>query len=300
MNLLVSYREKPHVVRIYLPSVSLERLEGIQQAMVALQGKVPCAVLLPTCDGQTHCAWEDRFITAEEFVPSNGTMDTWERLTIGLPQLGRIHSIFSSLSLHHDVGHKPFANHIPAETALSMTRKGVARMRAWTNLTEHEQLVADTAEELAERLDKLEQRLPCQLVHGNCWDNNVLFQDDRLVLVGDFDFMGMRPRIDDVALTFYFADAKYSLFTPDNGNRFIRFRKLLQAYNEGLDIPLSADERAALPLAMARQPLWGIGGWVTRLEDSDAARNYASDMLWYVKWGLSIVDSLDEWREAFA
>ncbi|SFS67039.1 Ser/Thr protein kinase RdoA involved in Cpx stress response, MazF antagonist [Paenibacillus sp. BC26] len=300
MNLLVSYRGKPHVVRIYLPSVSMERFEGIHQAIMALHGKVPCAGLLPTCDGQTHCAWEDRLITVEEFVPSNGTMDTWERLTMGLPLLGQIHSIFSSLSLHQDVAYKPFANHIPAETALTMTRKGVARMRAWTNITEYEQLVAATAEELAERLDKLEQRLPCQLVHGDFWDNNVLFQDDRVVMVGDFDFMGMRPRIDDVALTFYFADAKYTLFTPDNGNRFIQFRKLLQAYNEGLDMPLTADERAALPLAMARQPLWGIGGWVTRLEDSDAAREYASDMLWYVKWGLSIVDSLDEWREAFA
>jgi homoserine kinase type II len=83
-------------------------------------------------------------------------------------------------------------------------------------------------------------------------------------------------------------------------NRLLQFRKLLQAYNEGLDIPLSAEERAALPLAMARQPLWGIGGWVARLEDEESARKHASGMLWYVKRGLSILDSLDEWQDAFA
>jgi Ser/Thr protein kinase RdoA (MazF antagonist) len=59
------------------------------------------------------------------------------------------------------------------------------------------------AEELAELVGQAEAglvaRLPRQLVHGDFWDNNVLFRHGRPVLVCDFDFMGERARIDDLA-----------------------------------------------------------------------------------------------------
>jgi hypothetical protein len=37
--------------------------------------------------------------------------------------------------------------------------------------------------------------------------------------------------------------------------------------DRGLEVRLSGAERAALPLAMARQSLSSIGGWVARLDD---------------------------------
>ena len=39
-----------------------------------------------------------------------------------------------------------------------------------------------------------------QLVHGDFWDDNGLFREGRIVLVTDLDFMGVRPRVDDLAL----------------------------------------------------------------------------------------------------
>ena len=43
----------------------------------------------------------------------------------------------------------------------------------------------------------------------------------------------------------------------------------------GLGSPLTPAEHQALPWAIARQPLWGIGGWVAALDDQDTARAHA-------------------------
>ena len=51
-----------------------------------------------------------------------------------------------------------------------------------------------------------------------------------------------------------------------------RLAHLVAAYDGGLEIPLSAAERAALPPAMARQALAAAMGWVARLDDQAAAR----------------------------
>jgi Ser/Thr protein kinase RdoA (MazF antagonist) len=37
-----------------------------------------------------------------------------------------------------------------------------------------------------------------QLVHGDFWDDNVLFAGDEVVLVTDFDFLGLRPPVGDL------------------------------------------------------------------------------------------------------
>jgi len=98
-----------------------------------------------------------------------------------------------------------FANHIDPAEALPATRRGARRIRSW-NLGLSELAAAAAAEELAGQLAeaeaKLLPRLPRQLVHGDFWDNNIGFRVGRLVLVADFDFMGERARIDDVALNF--------------------------------------------------------------------------------------------------
>ncbi len=50
---------------------------------------------------------------------------------------------------------------------------------------------------------------------------------------------------------------------------------------------------------MARQPLWGIGGWVAVLDDATAARDHAAGMVTDVARGLHIVRAIDRWQQAF-
>ncbi|MBM7786152.1 Ser/Thr protein kinase RdoA (MazF antagonist) [Tenggerimyces flavus] len=114
---------------------------------------------------------------------------------------------------------------------------------------------------------------PRQLVHGDFWDNNVFFRGERLVAVADFDFLAVRPRLDDLALTLYFADSHLGLDTWRE--RMTPLRMLVESYDVAQDHPLSAAERLALPWAIGRQPLWGYGHWVVSLPEPAAQRHAA-------------------------
>jgi homoserine kinase type II len=145
----------------------------------------------------------------------------------------------------------------------------------------------------------LTDRLPRQLVHGDFWDNNVFLRSGRVVFVTDFDFMGERARIDDLALTLFFTCMEF-FEEPVSDDQLGRLRRLIDAYDAGSERPLTATERAALPLAIARQPLWSIGGWVASLDDEEAARQHAAAASLEVRWALSLMGDVDRWRAALA
>jgi homoserine kinase type II len=97
----------------------------------------------------------------------------------------------------------------------------------------------------------------------------------------------------------YFTSLKYAE-TATSDAQLWRLRRLVDAYDGGLGNRLSSAERAALPLALARQPLWSIGGWVALLDDEQSARQHAAGSVWEVDWALGITAELDRWQTAFA
>lgn len=119
-----------------------------------------------------------------------------------------------------------------------------------------------------------------------------------MAFVGDFDFLGERARIDNLALTLYYA---HRTFSEDGSSDDApqRLRDLVDAYERGLGDPLSRAERAALPLAIARQPLWSIGGWVALLDDEGCARQHAAGMYEETERALRIVRQIERWQAAF-
>ena len=68
--------------------------------------------------------------------------------------------------------------------------------------------------------------------------DNVLFREGRIVLVTDLDFMGVRPRVDDLALTLYYANSTLSGDQLSDA-RVHRLRGLVDAYDNGLTVPLT-------------------------------------------------------------
>ena len=60
--------------------------------------------------------------------------------------------------------------------------------------------------------------------------------------------------------------------------------ELVGAYESGLGTRLPRHERAAIPLGIARQPLWSIAVWVALLDDRDTARRHlaatAPELTW--------------------
>lgn len=300
LNLLVTDDHSRYVVRVYRPYVTEARLADIQLARQELNANgVPSSEVLSTLDGQQWTVFDGRLVEVERYVECDANMDSWEQLMVGLPLLGRIHTILRGVQFSTEGRNPLFANHIEPQKALEMTLQGTQRIRGW-NLSSDTLKFADAAEELAHLVSDSERELvpmlPRQMVHGDYWHNNVLFLNGRVVLVTDFDFMGERARIDDLALTLYYFDCSDE---PVSEKRLERLRCLIDAYDEGLDERLSIAERSALPLAMARQPLWSIGGWIALLDDEEAARRHAAAMLGEVEWALRIVRELDRWQAAF-
>lgn len=311
LNLLISVEHaarlfndtRQYVLRVYRPYVTETRLRDLHLVRRELTAcGVPCAEVVATRDGQTWITFDGRLVEVEHYVENDADMDSWERLEMGLPILGRIHTILRDVKVSADTRRPLFANHIEPHGALNRTLHGTRRIREWDNPSPAELRLADAAEELAHLLSSAESglvaALPRQLVHGDFWDNNVLFRDGRVVLVTDFDFMGERARIDDLALTLYFTCLRYPEDRlSDDGLR--RLRGLVDAYDSGLDNPLTVAEREALPLAIARQPLWSVGGWVALLDDEGSARRHAAEIAWDVGWALRILCEIDRWQAAF-
>lgn len=300
LNLLITDDHSRYVARVYRPCVTEARLRDIQLARLALHaGGVPSSEVLPTRDGRLWSKFDDRLVEIENYVESDTCMNSYEDLIAALPLLGRIHTLLRGIPFGTGGRNPLFANHIEPHQALSMTLRGTGRIRGWNAPANYLRL-ADAADELtrlvADREQKLIPMLPRQVVHGDYWHNNVLFRDGRVVLVTDFDFMGERARIDDLALIMYYFGCTGE---PVSEMLMDQLRCLTDAYDEGLAEHLSVTERMALPLAIARQPLWSIGGWIALLDDEEAAQRHAAGMLGEVEFALRIVRELDRWQAAF-
>src|SRR5262249_54433903 len=147
------------------------------------QGGVPCAEHIPTRDGAPWTVFDGRLVEVERFVEADCAMDSWPRLERGLPWLGRIHSLLRGVTVAREGKRPLFANHIEPFDTLAWTRRGTQRVRRW-GPTPAERRLLEAAEELAQLVAEAERdiaaSLPRQLVHGDFWDNNVFFREDRV------------------------------------------------------------------------------------------------------------------------
>ena len=306
LNLCVETNQAQYVVRVYRPYVTSARLNDILRVRAILSDNdIPFAKTFQTLNGQNWIEWNGRLVEAEYYVKHDGIMDTLERLKYALPLFGRMTSVLDRIENTSADGRNPlFANHIYFERITEMTEKGCARVLAW-NPAEHEREIAYMSKKLAEKVtqagEKIFAELPRQLAHGDFWDNNVLFNGDDIILVTDLDFMGERRRIEDIALTLYFVHISEGYCKNDaiSAERAIELKQLLELYESGLNIRLSETEKTALPIAVALQALWGIGGWVALLDDERAAQNHASGMMWELERCSYIMDNLNEWQSMF-
>ena len=230
-----------HVVRVYGPWVSPVRLRVLQEMRQTLRARgVPIPQLRPARDGAQHCAFGNCVLEVERYV-CGAPMNSDERLRAGMRVLGQLHTHMAD---HQPSVPPPFANHLPQEVALKATLDATAMVRSWGPTPVEERLARD-AELLAQRLPVVD--LPCQWVHGDFWNNNVRFRNLDVAAVLDFDFAGLRPRVDDLALPL--------TYTLQNGADLAEIRTLVDAYDAGCAVPLSRQERQALPFAMARMAL---------------------------------------------
>ena len=162
------------------------------------------------------------------------------------------------------------------------------------------ELTVQHARTVAETWEPYADRLPRQLVHGDFWHNNVLFDQAEIAAVLDLDFMAERERIDDLALILYYTNSGSAL-PPDLTveQRLERLRELVDAYDESAVPPLSSLEREALPLAVARIML-KYTRYLSQLESLVDQRAVLVAEWPELAWSAAIASQPSDWQDAFA
>jgi homoserine kinase type II len=298
LNLLVTDGSSLRVARVYRPFVTGQRIAALQAARrhLARHG-VPCAEPITGRGGRGWETFQGRVVEVEPYLAAPVAMNTLARVRTGLAVLGRIHALLAALCPDPAAATPRFANYVAADGLVEAVAAGTRRIRGWRPVPGETRL-ADVADQLASTLAAREQDRPApprrQLVHGDFWDNNVLFRRQQVALVTDFDFAGERPRTDDLALTLYYA----SVGITDITRRPAQLAELAGAYEDGLGARLSQDERAAIPLAMARQPLWSIAVWVALLDSQDTARRHLAATAPELTWALQLTSRITQVQDA--
>jgi len=299
-NILITGAGDPVVARVHRCGTSVDRLLAEQAARLALaDAGIPAVRPLPTPAGQTVVQLSSgRLAELEPFVAWDTRMNTELLVRRGFGILARVHDVLRTAGLPAAAAIAPHANHIFAAEAAAATRLGAARITSWGDetLSRFAAEVVAHVEEVSAAEAPLSGGQPTQIVHGDFWDNNVLFDGDRLAAVIDFDFMAERPRIDDLALTSYFWFLEPGKGVP-GASEARELRCFVDAYDASADIPLSPLERLALPLAIARQPAWSVGRWILELDHDDAVR-HARDAGDELPVAQAILADLARWQDA--
>jgi len=275
-NVLITGSGDPVVARIHQGMKSRDRLLAEQAARTALaDAGIPAVRPMSAPTGQTVARLSvGRLAELERFVSWETRMNTEPLVRRGFGTLARVHDALRAADLPPAARTAARANHVFATDAAAATCLGAERMRSWGD-----EALCRFADDVVAHVDEVwaaEQPLVAaqltQVVHGDFWDDNVLFTGDELVAVIDLDFMAERPRIDDLALTAYFWFLQPGKGLPGAAGAH-ELRAFVDAYDAEAAVPLSLTERIALPLAIARQPAWSVGRWILVLEHDHAVRH---------------------------
>ena len=191
----------------------------------------------------------------------------WERNARAFSLLGRLHAFLAMEATNIDLVDPVVSNCGTPETLLAWTYQAVeesTQSLQAIKAREKQQALSLYAEairllvSLQEQWDKIQEHLPRQLTHGDYGGGNLLFQHEQPVAILDFDFMQIRERVFEIAYTLYWWLYKQGRGQLSAVSLWQKVKELLTSYNEGTPKPLTLEERRALPLEMARVPLYWI------------------------------------------
>lgn len=263
LNVLLSTPKGPFVARVYRPWVTPLRLEALHRLKCELKAQLPVVLPLPTADGRTVAPFDGRVLELEPFVPNSGAVESWARYEEAFSLLGSLHGALA------EFGSGPLAAALPApkvenygspETLISWTKATRQRIRELARPD-----VPDALELCEMSLSFLNQvqnwwpnvnGLPRGLVHGDFGVGNLLWRQDEVVAVCDFDFVAHHERVFDVAYTLFWMFERLEPTRDYASRSWYRVPDLLARYDATNTFPLTLQERRALPFEMARVPLY--------------------------------------------
>ena len=262
LNALLVTSAGRYVGRVYRPWVSAERLKSIQQVRRSLvQQGLPIPQPLATSSGETRATIEGRLIEIEPYVTHDAIADTWERYAKAFTFLGTLHDALA--------GSVPPQFVPPRVSNYGLPSQLLQGVRHTRDVLEKENALPAVAQALTacqEAQDLLlvidawwkqaSSSLPVQLLHGDYGGGNILLQNENIVAILDFDFLAVHERVFELAYTSYWTLKRLELGISPTGFSWDKLANLLSLYNHATSRPLTAQEWAALPLEMARVPLY--------------------------------------------
>lgn len=268
LNLLLRTEKGNFVLRVHRPWVTQLRLEQLHRIKDMLsRAGFPVPLPLPTTNGETILRYKDRLVEAEPFIVHDGEADTWNRNVIAFSLLGRLHAFLATESASISLVEPVVSNYGTPAMLLIWTQQATEKVTqsAQRYPSQETQSALSLYAEAIQLLSSLQARwqpvkayLPRQLTHGDYGGGNLLFQQERVVAILDFDFLRVRERVFEVAYTLYWWLYKQGCWQIAAVSAWPRVKELLAAYNEAAQQPLTRAEMQEIPLEMARVPLYWI------------------------------------------
>ena len=245
------------------------------QATLA-EHRFPVAGLVSTTEGSTLVQHDGRiyelfrFITGKRFDKSNPAASEAGRV------LAHFHGILLSNRVEPVVGSGTFHDSQKIPEVLSSISEVLASHEdksALEGIDDTIEYIRGQYEASAKKVQNLEwDSLGSQLVHGDWHPGNMLYADNEIIAVIDFDSLRFQPRITDVAngaLQFSMRmGAAGKVDSWGDGFRGHTIQSFVQAYDQFSQVPLFASERAMIPDLMIEAlvvegviPIWKTGSF---------------------------------------
>lgn len=269
-----------HVHRAFVTPARIAYLHGAVRALT--RAGVPVSPPIATRSGDTLLVVDGHAVDVDPHIANEGMTDTWPRFFAAARLLGRIHDLLGAADLGPAVPPVVRLYGTPTELLAWMdeTERAVRAQQATEHRAPQDDMdralaLCERGRSLFEALDAwwkaAGESLPRSPTHGDYGTSNVLFRGDEPVAVIDWDLLDERERTYDLARAFRWtlrrveptllAGASGAL--PDAMRESLaglvgRLDDAVAAYDAGSTRPLTPEERAALPVQMARVPLYDL------------------------------------------
>lgn len=264
LNVLLDAGAGRYVMRVHREWVNSARLEQLHTIKLALHNAcLPVVLPLATVQGTYWLASQGRLVELEPFVAHTHVADSWERYAAALGMLGRLHDALSVYSGQDTFVPPPVSNYGTPARLLAWTQRVSQKIRrnpesaAKTRALAICNVSCTLLQYLQRAWSEVAEQLPRQLIHGDYGGGNVLFEHEHIAGVLDFDFLGERERIYELAYTLYWMLNRLEGAAMEHAS-WSRAAELLSCYDTAIRQPLTLLEREHIVMEMVRVPLYWI------------------------------------------
>lgn len=262
LNLALHTATGHYVARVYRPWITVERLTALQalkRELYALQ--LPTILPLPTLADATFTLFEERLVELELFLVNNRAYDALPFYLQAATMLGRLHNGLRFVGTNLKLPEPRVANYAPPETLQAWVSYVQQHLHATEPHAVQAQKTCRAAQALLEPIlvwwRNHREALPQQLIHGDYGLGNLAFDQREIVGLFDFDFVARRERLFDLAYTAFWMLYRLPI-KPLGQNMWNSVRQFVEHYEQASVLPLTDMERFALPIEMARVPIYWI------------------------------------------